>query len=119
VADVRVLRVYDAVDSAGTKVLVDRLWPRGLRKDDPRFDVWLKEVAPTTELRTWYGHDEARYDEFVERYRAELASNAEAAEALERLRALAASGPVVLVTATRQVDLSHAAVLAAELSGAG
>lgn len=117
--DVRVVRVYDAEDVAGTKVLVDRLWPRGLRKDDPRFDIWLKEVAPTTELRTWYGHDDTRYDEFVERYHAELASNAEAAEALDRLRTLAASGPVVLVTATKAVDLSHAAVLAAELSGAG
>jgi uncharacterized protein YeaO (DUF488 family) len=91
-------------------VLVDRLWPRGVRKDDAPFDEWLRDVAPSTELRHWYEHVPERFAEFAARYRAELAEPA-AAAALDRLRALAAQGTLVLVTAVREVDLSHLAVL--------
>jgi uncharacterized protein YeaO (DUF488 family) len=110
--DVRVGRVYDEPASNGTRVLVDRLWPRGLRKDAARLDAWAKDVAPSSELRSWYGHDPALFDEFRRRYLAELAGDTQRA-ALGRLRALAsAQGPLILLTATRDVDHSQAAVLA-------
>lgn len=96
----------------GTRVLVDRLWPRGLAKADAQYDEWSKDVAPSSELRRWFGHDPERFDEFAERYRAELASSP-AAEAVEHLRALAADGPLTLLTATRDLDVTHARVLAA------
>jgi uncharacterized protein YeaO (DUF488 family) len=110
--DVRVGRVYDEPAANGTRVLVDRLWPRGLRKDAARLDAWAKDVAPSSELRTWYGHDPARFDEFRRRYLAELAGTTQRA-ALGQLPALAsAPGPLILLTATRDVDHSQAAVLA-------
>ncbi|MCV7026188.1 DUF488 family protein [Mycolicibacterium novocastrense] len=108
---VEVARVYDPPgDDDGTRVLVDRLWPRGFRKDDPRAGRWLRAVAPSTELRRWYSHRPERFDEFVARYTAELETG-EGAQALDELRSLLAEGPVVLVTATRDVEVSHAAVL--------
>ena len=109
---IRVRRVYDAPSPEdGARVLVDRVWPRGLRKDDAHLDDWAKDVAPTRELRTWYGHDPGKFDEFRRRYVAELAAPGPR-EALGRLRALAAGGPVTLLTATRDASLSQAAVLA-------
>jgi uncharacterized protein YeaO (DUF488 family) len=110
--DVRVGRVYDHPESQdGTRVLVDRIWPRGLRKDAARFDEWAKDVAPSSELRTWYGHDPVKFGEFCRRYTAELAQGAPR-NALDHLAALAAAGPVTLLTATRDVGHSQAAVLA-------
>ena len=110
--DVRVRRVYEEPEPQdGTRVLVDRLWPRGLRKDAARFDEWAKDVAPSTELRTWYGHDPAKFGEFCRRYMAELAQGAPRA-ALDHLAALTAAGPVTLLTATRDVEHSEAVVLA-------
>ena len=111
-ADIRVRRVYaEPTAEDGARVLVDRIWPRGMRKDAARLDEWAKDVAPSTELRTWYQHDPAKFDEFRRRYLAEL-SEPPAADALARLRALAARRQVTLLTATREVDLSQAAVLA-------
>lgn len=102
-------RVYDDVSpDEGQRVLVDRVWPRGVRKDDPRVGVWCKEVAPSKDLREWYQHRAERFDEFAARYRAELRGSA----ALAELRKRATRGPVTLVTATREVDISQAAVLA-------
>ncbi len=98
----------DAGPDEGQRVLVDRVWPRGVRKDDPRVGIWRKEVAPSKDLREWYQHRPERFDEFASRYRAELRDSA----ALEELRKLAERGPVTLVTATRAVDISQAAVLA-------
>ena len=92
-------------------MLVDRVWPRGLRKDAAHLDDWAKDVAPSSELRTWYGHDPAKFGEFRRRYTAELAQPGPHA-ALGRLRALAATGPVTLLTATRDIGISQAAVLA-------
>jgi uncharacterized protein YeaO (DUF488 family) len=111
--DVRVRRVYDEPSAAdGTRVLVDRIWPRGLRKDAVRLDDWAKDAAPSTELRTWYGHDPAKFEEFRQRYLGELAGSTQRA-ALGRLRALATAGrPLTLLTATRDLDHSQAAVLA-------
>ncbi len=95
-------------------MLVDRVWPRGLTKDAAHLDEWLKDVAPSTELRKWYGHDPDRFAEFRRRYDAELAEPARKA-ALERLRELARSGPLTLLTATKDLDHSQAAVLADHL----
>jgi uncharacterized protein YeaO (DUF488 family) len=115
---VRIGRVYDPPSADdGARVLVDRIWPRGLRKDAARLDEWAKDVAPSTELRTWYGHDPAKFDEFRRRYVAELQGPGQRA-ALDRLRALAADGPLTLLTATREVDISQAAVLAGLLADA-
>jgi uncharacterized protein YeaO (DUF488 family) len=113
--DIRVRRVYDdASPSDGTRVLVDRLWPRGLAKDRARVDEWLKAVAPSTELRRWYAHDASRFEEFRRRYRAELAEP-ERQAAVRHLRQLARSGPLTLLTATRDLEHSQAAVLAGHL----
>jgi uncharacterized protein YeaO (DUF488 family) len=107
-----VRRVYDdPAPGDGARVLVDRVWPRGLRKDAAQLDDWAKDVAPSTELRTWYQHDSAKFAEFRRRYVAELKAPPGKA-ALVRLRALAASGPVTLLSATRDIDISQAAVLA-------
>jgi uncharacterized protein YeaO (DUF488 family) len=109
---VRVGRVYDEPTSQdGTRVLVDRVWPRGLRRDGARIDEWCKEVAPSTELRKWYAHDPDRFAEFTRRYLVEI-EDAERAAALAHLRRLATQGPVTLLTATKKVEISQAAVLA-------
>ena len=114
---VRVARIYDPVDPAdGPRVLVDRLWPRGISKDRAALTLWCKEVAPSTELRRWYRHDPAKFAEFATRYRAELRDDDHVA-ALEQLRRLRADGPVVLLTASRRTDLSEATVLASILGG--
>jgi uncharacterized protein YeaO (DUF488 family) len=106
---IRIARVYEDIDpDDGQRVLVDRIWPRGFRKDDPRVGIWCKDVAPSKELREWYHHQPERFDEFASRYEAELSNSA----ALVELRKLTKRGIVTLVTATREVDGSHAAVLA-------
>jgi uncharacterized protein YeaO (DUF488 family) len=95
----------------GTRVLVDRLWPRGLSKARAQVDVWLKEIAPSQELRSWYGHDPAKHEEFARRYAAELADS-DHDGALAQLRALLEEGPVTLLTATKDLAISQASVLA-------
>jgi len=111
-------RVYDQPgDQHGMRVLVDRLWPRGLTKARAALDEWCKQVAPSAELRTWYGHVPERHAEFVRRYRAELATGEQAA-ALAHLRELAREHPLILLTASKDVAISEAAVLA-ELLNAG
>ena len=112
----RVARVYDDIDpDEGERVLVDRLWPRGFRKGDPRVGRWMPKIAASTELRRWYGHTPERFDEFAARYTDELKSG-EGAAALAELRELVRSGPVTLVTATKDLERSHVAVLATLLS---
>jgi uncharacterized protein YeaO (DUF488 family) len=115
---VRLARVYDPPhDGEGRRVLVDRLWPRGLAKADARIDLWPKEVTPSNELRRWYHEQgEDAFEQFAHRYDAELAEP-EAASGIERLRALAAQGTVTLLTAVRQPERSHASVLARHLAG--
>ncbi len=110
-ADIRVRRVYDEPSPEdGARVLVDRVWPRGMRKDAARLNEWAKDVAPSAGLRTWYQHDPAKFGEFRQRYITELEQPGPR-EALSRLRAVAAGKPVTLLTATRDLDLSQAAVL--------
>ncbi|MED7821630.1 DUF488 domain-containing protein [Streptomyces chiangmaiensis] len=105
-------RVYEQSSRRdGKRVLVDRIWPRGMRKEDAHLDEWLREVAPSSELRRWYGHDPNRFTEFRRRYLAEL-RDAGHREAAEHLRDLAAHDKLTLLTATKDVDHSQAAVLA-------
>ena len=109
---VRVGRAYDEPTAHdGTRVLVDRLWPRGLTKAKARFDEWCKQIAPSSELRRWYAHDPALFPEFRRRYRKEL-TGAEQALALRHLRDLAQDRTLTLLTATKDVAISEAAVLA-------
>ncbi|MFE3289446.1 DUF488 domain-containing protein [Rhodococcus sp. NPDC059234] len=110
---ITVERVYDHPESEpGTaRVFVDRLWPRGVRKDDFHYDDWAKDLAPSTELRHWYSHDVSQFREFRARYRAELESD-EGREAIARVLALAHGRAIVLLTATRDVEHSNADVLA-------
>lgn len=146
---IRIAKIHDLrsgkVDSAGRLILVDRLWPRGVAKDAVDLDDWLKDVAPSTELRTWFGHDPAKFDEFADRYRHELdARAAEATDAggteaettgaentdahtaeadhaeIDRLLRAAESAtvakPLVLVYAAKDREHNHALVLADWLS---
>ncbi|GIH63830.1 DUF488 domain-containing protein [Microbispora siamensis] len=114
---VTVRRVYeDPAPGDGTRVLVDRVWPRGLTKEAAHLDEWVKDVAPSSALRSWYGHVPERFGEFRSRYLAEL-DDPERHAALDRLRRLMESGPLTLLTATRDVEHSQAAVLAEVLSG--
>jgi uncharacterized protein YeaO (DUF488 family) len=116
---VRVGRVYGERTAAdGARVLVDRLWPRGLAKSRAELDEWCKQIAPSTALRTWYGHVPDRFAEFAGRYRAEL-DDPDRAEALQHLRERARRGPLTLLTATRRVEISAAAVLAELLDPSG
>jgi uncharacterized protein YeaO (DUF488 family) len=111
----RVARVYDEPDPEdGVRVLIDRLWPRGMRKNDPRIGRWYKQVSPSTELRRWYGHEPTRFDEFKARYEAEL-DDEEPAAALDELRELARTQTITLVTAAKDLDGSHVTVLASLL----
>ena len=107
--DVRLKRVYESpAPDDGGRVLVDRLWPRGLRKADAAIDAWLKDVAPSHELRRWFGHDPERWAEFRRRYKAELARNA---AALDELRAMARRGRLTLIYAARDEAHNQAVVL--------
>ena len=113
--NVRVRRVYEEPERGdGTRVLVDRIWPRGLTKAEAALDEWCKDVAPSAELRKWYSHDPDRFEEFGRRYRLEL-NDPGRAEALAHLRGIAQDRRLTLLTATRQPEISEAAVLAAML----
>ncbi|MFI8348847.1 DUF488 domain-containing protein [Streptomyces sp. NPDC085596] len=107
---VRVRRIYDPPEPGdGLRVLVDRLWPRGVSKEEARLDEWPEALTPSTELRHWF-HDGGSYDEFRHRYEKELTAP-EAAEALDTLREQVAEGPVTLLTAGRHPEHSQASVL--------
>ncbi|WP_155059920.1 DUF488 domain-containing protein [Streptomyces blattellae] len=109
---VRVRRVYDPPEpDDGTRVLVDRLWPRGVSKDAARVDEWPKALTPSSELRRWYHAGEGSYEEFSRRYEAELAAP-EVTELVEVIRELVRKGPVTLLTSAKSPEESHAAVLA-------
>ncbi len=108
--DIRVKRIYDPLDRTdGARVLVDRLWPRGVRKEAAKLTLWLREIAPSTELRQWFGHDPARFAEFSRRYRAELRADN---DAVDRLDDLVKAGPVTLLYAARDTEHNEARVLA-------
>jgi uncharacterized protein YeaO (DUF488 family) len=107
--NIRIKRVYEEADkNDGKRVLVDRLWPRGLTKEKAKVDLWLKDVAPSTELRKWFAHDPARWPEFKTRYREELKKNKEQVSLLEKE---VAKGPVTLVYGARDQEHNEAVVL--------
>ena len=105
----RIKRVYQLPDTEdGVRVLVDRLWPRGVRKAEAAIERWAKEVAPSTELRRWFGHDPSRWEEFRRRYKAELSHNA---ALMNELRAIAQKGHLTLVYAARDEVHNEAVML--------
>jgi uncharacterized protein YeaO (DUF488 family) len=107
---VRLKRVYDPPSPEdGVRVLVDRLWPRGLKRGAAAIDLWLKEAAPSAELRRWFGHDPRRWTEFQERYRAELAANSLAVAALRDL--IGQGRPLTLLFAAKDAAHNNAVVL--------
>lgn len=107
--DIRIKRIYEPPQASdGARVLVDRLWPRGVRKAGAALELWLKDVAPSPALRRWFGHDPARWEEFERRYRAELAARP---EAIEPLRERARTGPLTLLYGARDDLHNHAVVL--------
>lgn len=107
--DIRVKRVYRAQrQSDGFRVLVDRLWPRGLTKERMRLDWWAKELAPSTELRHWYHHEAERWEEFTRRYAREIDQNG---EAVASLLARAREGPVTLLYAAKDEERNNAVAL--------
>jgi uncharacterized protein YeaO (DUF488 family) len=109
---VRVRRIYDEPRREdGTRVLVDRVWPRGLSRNGIHIHEWLKQVAPSTKLRKWFAHDPRRFAEFTRLYLTELEDH-ERAEALAKLRRLASDRTLTLLTATKDTEISQAAVLA-------
>lgn len=110
--NVQVRRIYDPVaPEDGIRVLVDRIWPRGVSKARAQLDEWCKEIAPSTELRKWYHHDPALFEEFARRYCEELTEPVQGA-ALEHLRELAKKQTLTLLTATANAEISEAALLA-------
>lgn len=114
---VSIARVYDAPDDH--RVFVDRLWPRGVHKDDPRIGRWLKEVAPSNDLRKWYHAHPDEYDAFSARYRAELDEPGPQADALAELVRLGTDGDLELATATKDPSTSHVLTIVAALADHG
>jgi len=115
---VRIKRAYEPADDGdGYRVLVDRLWARGVSKEKAHLDAWMKEIAPSTELRRWFGHDPARWDEFERRYRVELAEP-ERSHLVEALAERATHGPVTLIYGARDTAHNEAVVLCAVVSAA-
>jgi uncharacterized protein YeaO (DUF488 family) len=111
---IRIKRVYEAASADdGVRILIDRLWPRGLSKAKLKYDEWVRDLAPSNALRKWYGHDSKRAAEFRRRYRAELAPHR---NELAALRAKLKGRRVTLLTATHALELSHAIVLRELLS---
>ena len=107
--DIRVKRVYEAPSpDDGTRVLVDRLWPRGLAREKARIDLWLKDLAPSTALRKWFDHDPVKWEEFKRRYLQELQQHP---EALEQGLAAMDAGPVTLLFAAKEVRFNDAVAL--------
>lgn len=111
---VRIKRVYDKPERTdGTRILVDRLWPRGLTKQKAKVDEWLKEMGPSTELRKWFGHDPKRWVEFAKKYRAELRSKK---DLLNYIKAATRKGVVTLVYGAKDTDHNEAVILQQQLN---
>jgi uncharacterized protein YeaO (DUF488 family) len=113
--NVQLKRAYERpAREDGTRILIDRLWPRGVTKEAAAIDEWFKDVAPSTALRQWFGHDPARWQEFRRRYAGEVRQNA---DQLRKLRALARQGPITLVFSAHDEAHNDAVVLRALLLG--
>ena len=113
--NVRIKRVYEpAGKDDGARVLVDRIWPRGITKTHAALDLWLKDIAPTTELRKWFGHDPSRWEEFQTRYREELERNS---ANVAQLRDLATAGAITLLYGAHDAEHNQAVALRDYLNG--
>ena len=113
--NIKLKRAYDSAGSGdGTRILIDRLWPRGVRKTDAAIDLWAKDIAPSTALRRWFGHDPARWHEFRRRYSEEIHRRR---DRLDELRTLAQKGRITLVFAARDEAHNDAVVLREILLG--
>jgi uncharacterized protein YeaO (DUF488 family) len=109
---VKTKRIYDKVEKDdGIRVLVDKLWPRGLKKEEIKIDLWLKRVAPSTELRRWFSHDPSRWKEFCEKYKQELTKDEEKRKALMELIKLASRGNLTLIYSAKDKEHNNAVVL--------
>jgi uncharacterized protein YeaO (DUF488 family) len=105
----KIKRVYDPISpDDGKRVLVDRLWPRGIKKEKAQIDEWLKEISPSSELRKWYSHDPAKWAEFKKRYKEELAGKS---ELLKKIKAEAKKQTVTLLFSTKELELNNAVAL--------
>lgn len=105
---IAIKRIYDTPESGdGTRVLVDRLWPRGIAKDKAKIDLWLKDVAPSNALRKWFGHDPEKWPEFQRRYQKELSTNTAFAE----LKTLCRKEKVTLLYAAKDLEHNNAVIL--------
>lgn len=112
IREIRLKRAYEApAEEDGCRVLVDRLWPRGVAKEAAHLDLWLRDLAPSTELRKWYGHRPERWQELERRYFEELRASEEATAALDQLRAAAAGRTLTLVYAARDTEHNNAVAL--------
>jgi uncharacterized protein YeaO (DUF488 family) len=112
---VRLKRAYDdPVEADGFRILVDRLWPRGVKKDAAAINLWAKDLAPSTELRKWFGHDPAHWEEFRRRYTAEIRQHT---EHLDKIRKLAQRGTVTLIYAARDQEHNEAVIIRDMLVG--
>ena len=106
---VKIKRVYDPLSSEdGIRILIDRLWPRGIKKEEAKIDEWMKEIAPTTDLRKWFSHDPAKWPEFRKRYITELKNKS---ELFERLRSEAKKGTITLLFAAKDAEHPNAVIL--------
>ncbi|HET7628179.1 MAG TPA: DUF488 domain-containing protein [Bacillales bacterium] len=113
---IRLKRIYEEASADdGKRVLVDRVWPRGVSKEEARLDEWMRAVAPSPDLRKWFGHDPERFDEFKEAYEKELSESAERQEAVEQLRDWSEEGTVTLLYAAKDETHNHVVVLKAFL----
>lgn len=113
---IRLKRIYDpAAPEDGARVLVDAMWPRGVRKAKARLDAWERDVAPSAGLRKWFGHRPERWDEFRKRYFAELAEDEARCAALDRLHERMRAGPLTLLFAAKDTERNNAVALKAKL----
>lgn len=111
---IRIKRIYDPIaENDGFRVLVDRLWPRGVKKADARLDLWAKDLAPSPELRKWFAHEQSKFPVFQRRYRAELDANQ---AAIRELTQKAGERPITLLFAARNLHCNHTVVLRAYLA---
>ncbi len=111
-------RIYEQKEETdGFRILIDRLWPRGIKKENAGIDLWIKDIAPSSELRKWFGHDPERYTQFKEQYCAELSENPKAAEFCELAKEKLQSGNVTLLYAAKDIEHNNALVLKEWLDG--
>lgn len=116
--ELKIKRVYEAYsEDDGYRILVDRLWPRGIKKENAHLDLWIKDIAPTNELRKWFGHDGTKFDEFSERYVSELESNPRKDEFKKLVQEKLLQGDVTLLFGAKDTEHNNAAVLKKWLEG--